>query len=351
MVRIYTFFLALVLALIGAQAWAQVAVDGSMRKLGEKELFLQTSSDTVLRFRLLPKTQFSDLQGVPIRDSLLHPGDQLSVLVSPDDLETAVRVVLKSAGTSAERGSAEMPVTEESVRAPKEKDLEQGRTAKVEEAEPRAAADSPQEIIRRFAAKETELALARDTYSYRQTVKIFELNPSGKPQGQYETVEDFIFTPDGKRSSVVRTQTSTLHRLRLTPDDEEDLRSVLAFALTTDQIPHYNIAYLGRQKVNEVGCFAFSVKPKKMEKGRRYFEGQIWVHDHGFQIIKSHGKGVGIVAKGNEFPTFEIYREQVDGKYWFPANAHADDVLHFPKYDQRISMTVECGEYKQFRAR
>src|ERR1700733_4816701 len=143
MVRIYTFCLALVLALIGAQAWAQVAVDGRMRKLSEKDLFLQTGSDTVLRFRLLPKTQFCDLQGVPIRDSLLHPGDQLSVLVSPEDPETAVRVVLISAGTSAERESAEMPVTGESVRAPKERDLEQGRTVKIEEAGPQAAADSP----------------------------------------------------------------------------------------------------------------------------------------------------------------------------------------------------------------
>jgi hypothetical protein len=32
-------------------------------------------------------------------------------------------------------------------------------------------------------------------------VKIIEMDPSGNPQRQYERVEDFIFTPDGKRQS------------------------------------------------------------------------------------------------------------------------------------------------------
>jgi hypothetical protein len=68
-------------------------VDGSLRKLREKDLYLQTNGQ-VLRFRLLAKTQFRDQQGVPIRDSLLHPGDRLSVLVNPEDPETAVGVVL-----------------------------------------------------------------------------------------------------------------------------------------------------------------------------------------------------------------------------------------------------------------
>lgn len=69
-------------------------VTGSLRRLGEKDLVLEGKGNTVLRFRLLAKTQFRDEQGSAIRDSLLHPGDQLSVSVSPDDPETAVGVVL-----------------------------------------------------------------------------------------------------------------------------------------------------------------------------------------------------------------------------------------------------------------
>jgi hypothetical protein len=209
----------------------------------------------------------------------------------------------------------------------------------------------PQEIIKRFAAKEAEFSKARDNYTYRQSVKITELDPSGNPQGQYELVEDVIFGQDGKRAEkVVRAPMSTLQRILLTPEDEKDLRDVQPFVLTTDQIPLYDIQYLGRQKVDEVGCFAFSVKPKKLEKGKRYFEGQIWVDDRDMQIVKTYGKGVGLVKKGNEFPRFETYREQIDGKYWFPTYTHANDTLHFPEYDQRISMTVKYQDYKQFKS-
>jgi hypothetical protein len=209
----------------------------------------------------------------------------------------------------------------------------------------------PQEIIRRFAAKEAEFAKARENYTYRQTVNITELDAGGNPQGKYELIEDIVFSAEGKRTEkVVRAPMATLQHILLTPEDEQDLRHVQPFVLTTDQIPNYDIQYLGRQKVDEIGTFAFSVKPKKMEKGKRYFEGQIWVDDRDLQIVKTYGKGVGIVKKGNEFPRFETYREQIDGKYWFPTYTHADDTLHFPEYDQRISMTVKYRDYKQFKS-
>ena len=85
--------------------------------------------------------------------------------------------------------------------------------------------------------------------------------------------------------------------LILTPEDEQDLRNVQPFVLTTAEIPEYDIDYLGREKVDEIGCYVFSVKPKKMVQGKRYFEGQIWVDDRDLQIVKTYGKGVGIVKK------------------------------------------------------
>jgi hypothetical protein len=90
-----------------------------------------------------------------------------------------------------------------------------------------------------------------------------------------------------------------------------------------------------------------------MEKGKRYFEGEIWVDDRDMQIVKTYGKGVGIVAKGNEFPKFETYREQIDGKYWFPTYTHADDTLHFqnPPMNVHIRMTVKYQDYKKFEGR
>ena len=100
-----------------------VSADGSLHRLGEKDLLLQTARGTLLRFRLLAKTQFRNKAGDPIRDSLLHPGDQLSVDVSPDDEETALRVVLLRAGTAAERTESERPVDEAGARVPNEPDF------------------------------------------------------------------------------------------------------------------------------------------------------------------------------------------------------------------------------------
>jgi hypothetical protein len=210
----------------------------------------------------------------------------------------------------------------------------------------------PDEVIRRFAAKEAEFAKARENYTYRQSLKIQELSPSGAVQGQHEMVSDIIFSPEGKRTEkVVRAPVSTLHLL-LDPGDEQDLRNVQPFVLTTDQIPEYEIRYLGRQKVDEIPCYQFSVKPKKLERGKRYFEGEIWVDDRDMQIVKTFGKGVGLLKKGadNQYPRFETYRQQIDGKYWFPTYTRADDVLHFKDMNQRLRMTVKYEDYKQFKS-
>ena len=95
-----------------------------------------------------------------------------------------------------------------------------------------------------------------------------------------------------------------------------------------------------------------AVKPKELKKGKRYFEGQIWVDQRDLQIVKTYGKGVGLLKKNedNQFPRFETYRDQIDGKYWFPVYTRADDVLHFKSGDQRIRMIIKYEDYKQFRS-
>ena len=211
----------------------------------------------------------------------------------------------------------------------------------------------PEEIIKRFAAKEAEFAKARESYTYRQTVKIQELSPSGTPGGVHEMVSDIIFSPEGKRTErVVRAPVSTLQNILLTPEDEQDLRDVQPFVLTTNEIPQYYIRYLGHEQLDEIPCYSFAVKPKKMEPGKRYFEGVVWVDDKDLQIVKSYGRGVGLLKKNsdNQFPKFETYRQQIDNKYWFPTYTIANDTLNFQAGPQRIRMTVKYEDYKQFKS-
>jgi hypothetical protein len=209
-----------------------------------------------------------------------------------------------------------------------------------------------EEIIQKFAAKETEFKRARDNYTYRQTVRVLELDDDGAVRGKYELVSDIIFTPQGKRiERVVHAPVSTLRNLLLTPEDEQDLRNVQPFVLTTEELPKYNISYLGPQKVDEIETYLFAVRPKTLEPKQRYFEGQVWVDQRDLQIVKSYGKGVGRLKKNedNQFPRFETYRDQIDGKYWFPVYTRADDVLHFRDHDQRVRMIVKYEDYKQFK--
>ena len=210
----------------------------------------------------------------------------------------------------------------------------------------------PQEIIRKFAAKEKEFKEARANYMYRQSVKVQELDPGGNPGGKWEEVADIIFSPEGRRTErVVYSPVNTLHNLLLTPNDVQDLRDVQPFVLTTDEIGEYQIDYLGRQNADEIPCYLFAVKPKKMASGKRYFEGQIWVDDRDLQIVKTYGKGVGAKQGGEQFPRFETYRQQIDGKYWFPTYTRADDVLHFKDLNQRVRMTVKYENYKKFEGK
>ncbi len=212
------------------------------------------------------------------------------------------------------------------------------------------------EIIQKFAAKETEFAKARDNYVFTQSWKLEELDPSGNATGhKWEGREDVTFDDRGRRvEHVTWAPVTSLQNILLTPEDEQDLRNVQPFVMTTADIPDYQIDYLGREKVDEIGCYVFSVKPKKLVTGRRYFEGQIWVDDRDLQIVKTYGKGVGVIKKSsdNQFPKFETYREQIDGKYWFPTYTRADDTLHFKDgQNQRIRMVVKYQDYKKYEGR
>lgn len=208
-------------------------------------------------------------------------------------------------------------------------------------------------IIAKFAAKETEFQRARENYTYRQSARLQELDESGRPLGRWEMISDIIFTPDGKRTErVVRAPVATLQRILLTPEDEQDLRNVQPFVLTSKDIDKYYVRYLGKETLDEISCYSFSVKPKRLEAGQRYFQGIIWVDDRDLQIVKSYGRGVGQQKRGsdNQFPKFETYREQIDGKFWFPTYTVANDTLNFKNGPQPIRMTVKYEDYKQFRS-
>ena len=212
-----------------------------------------------------------------------------------------------------------------------------------------------EEIIRKFAEKEQEFQKARENYIYRQTVRIEVLELDGRRSGEeYFMVSDILFDNKGRRvEKVVRSPPSTLQRVILTPEDLQDIQQIFPFVLTTSSVDKYNLTYLGKEKIDEIDSYVFDVSPKKVEKDERYFEGKIWVDDQDLQIVKTDGKTIYVVTKRNKdarFPRFETYRNNVDGKYWFPVYTKADDVLDFPGNKVRIREVVKYENYKRFEA-
>jgi len=209
-----------------------------------------------------------------------------------------------------------------------------------------------EQIIQRFAAGEEEFRKERDHYTYTQTYSIQTIDENGVPDGEYRMTSDILFTPDGKRfEKVTDAPAPTLQRIQMSQQDLDDLEHVQPFVLTTTELPKYNVTYVGRQQLDELGTYVFDVAPKTIEKNQRYFQGRVWVEDKDMEIVKTDGKAVpDIKKKGNEnvFPRFETFRENIEGHYWFPTYTRSNDTLHFSSGNVQIRMTVRYANYKRF---
>ena len=213
------------------------------------------------------------------------------------------------------------------------------------------------EIIKKFGQRESEFNRARDNYIFRQTVRVQTISEdNGRPDGEYLQVTDITFDKQGRRNEhVVFAPQNSLQRVTMTPADFEEIEHRLPFVLTAEEMPQYDISYLGRQKVDELDTYVFSAGPKTLVKGKRYFQGKVWVDQRDFQIVLINGQTVPQdMRKGHEDlqPPFTTYYEQIDGKYWFPTYTKAEGVLHFPGGggDVHMKNIVKYTDYKQFRA-
>jgi len=207
------------------------------------------------------------------------------------------------------------------------------------------------EIIQRFAAKEKEFAAAREQYGYRQAVKVQTVD-GDTVDGEYQQVFDVTFDDSGRKlKTVVFAPAPTLQRIGMTSADFDDIENRLPFVLTSDEIDEYDILYVGQQQEDELRCYVFDIAPKKIEKKQRYFQGRIWVDDHDFQIVKTYGQTVPQIHGKNDenlFPKFTTWREQIDGKYWFPTYTYAQDTLHFRNQDVVIREVIKYTDYRKF---
>lgn len=208
-------------------------------------------------------------------------------------------------------------------------------------------------IIDRFSTKESEFRAARADYVYRQEVRMNSLGIDDRPNGEFYRVSEVTFSESGQRREIIkRFPPSTLQGVSITPADLEDFGITQPFSLTKEELPNYYVEYVKKETIDEINAYVFDVRPKQVPKftpnGKRFFSGRIWVDDRDLLIVKTDGKTLP-EDRNNKFPRFQSYRENIDGKYWFPTYVYADDVLPFENNPVHIRLEIRYTNYKQYR--
>jgi hypothetical protein len=208
------------------------------------------------------------------------------------------------------------------------------------------------DVIQKFGAAEAGAREARLHYTYKQDVLMQTL--SGKEvTGEFHEVVNVSYDERGKRKEeVVFAAQNSLRGIQLTPEDMEDIHTFMPLMLAKDDLPQYNLTYTGQQHVDDLDTYEFHVEPKKEEKGKRYFQGRIWVDAQDFQIVKVCGKSgpEKIQVKKKErrelHPEFVTYRQVVDG-HWFPAYTRSDDTLKFQAESIHLREIIKFSGYQR----
>jgi hypothetical protein len=190
----------------------------------------------------------------------------------------------------------------------------------------------PEQIIERFAANEGRMLDSIAGYRFQKTLRLEEIGPDGKPAGQVEIVWQLIAGSEGKLyEKVIHRTVSTLHYLQIEPGDLDNLFSAPMFPLIPSQLSKYEIAYEGKQPLDELQTYIFSVNPRALDRAHAYFSGVVWVDEQDFVIVKTIGKWVtelgDVKSPQLPFTVFETYRQEVGKKLWFPAYSRSDETV------------------------
>jgi muconolactone delta-isomerase len=209
-------------------------------------------------------------------------------------------------------------------------------------------------IINTFTAKEAQFRQALVNYSFKRDALLQSLGMGGQVTGEYHRVSLFTFDDQGVRFEKI-TAFPMPSFAGVTQEDLDDLGGISPFALEPSQIGKYDFKYVGKEKIDELDLYVFDVSPKVMPNPKktkqRFFLGRVWVDQEELQIVKTRGKGVP-ETKINKFPYVETYREQIDGRYWFPTYSYADEELLFEDGNTlHVRMRVKYTDFSIAKAK
>lgn len=206
-------------------------------------------------------------------------------------------------------------------------------------------------IVTKFTQNERLFRQALNIYAFNRNATISTIGMGGQITGTYKRDSFMTFDAAGERvEKIMFAPISTLTEIAISQADIENLGGLDPFAIEPKYVDSYKFTYLGKEKIDELDLYVFDVAPKiipKAEKnGLRLFSGRIWVDDQDLLIVKSKGKAVP-EWKDERFPTIETWRENIDGKYWFPSFSSSDDELVFRNGQAvKIKLRVKYSDYR-----
>ncbi len=206
-------------------------------------------------------------------------------------------------------------------------------------------------IVKTFTENEKKFRSALTEYVFNRNATIQTIGMGGQITGVYHRESFMALKPSGERiEKITNFPMSTITEVQVSNTDIEDLGGVNAFALEPGSVPLYNFNFIGKDKIDDLNLYVFDVAPKVMPNPKsktRFFLGRIWVDDRDLMIVKSKGKGIP-EDKNAKYPVVETWRENVEGKYWFPAYASSDDELVFENgRSVKMKVRIKYSDYKQ----
>lgn len=223
---------------------------------------------------------------------------------------------------------------------------------------------SPAEIQKVITAFTTSERLFRqllaNNYTYTESILVQALDGDGNPTGDFQQTNDIVYLPDGSRQiqcTFCPQPTIQQAGITITQEDLTDMFNMNMYTFSVDELPQYNVTYVDHEPLDQITAYVFDVAPKQIVKGHRYFQGRVWVDDQSQMIVKSQGRVVPNEYDKHGNPTntflpFQVWRQRVDGKYWFPVYTlmqgtvpGADGAPGIP-----LRMVIQFKNYKQFRA-
>ena len=215
-----------------------------------------------------------------------------------------------------------------------------------------------QDLIRQIAARESAAMAARRNYSFERDVTVETLidMQRGKPMvdGEFRQVMEVGPDEHGRRAErVTFAPQNSLRRIAMMPSDFEDIRDFSSFALTKDELPKYEVRYLGGQHVDDLDTYVFEIAPRALEKDKRYFQGKLWVEAKDLDVVKTCGRSVPdtVIDKKrktqDKHPTFATYREQMEGGFWFPTYSRSDEYIDYGRNGVHVREVIKFRNYKK----